>query len=329
MTFRFAPDAPAALAVVAAHDRHEPVRPALAPVDRHPLGQLHAAPCRRGTTTSTISRSSSAWVLRGVDLVEALVELLHGQPALAGGAAEDLRVALAVGVGRAQRGERVVGHSPQRTVRAMGRITLHQGDITQRRGSRRDRQRRQLVPARRRRRGRGDPPRGRAGAARGVPHAGRLQDRRREAHGRGQAAGAARDPRGRAGLARRLERRAGAAGLLLPAGDRTGRRGRRRAGRVPGDLDRRLRLPARGGRARSRCAPRARRWTRTRRSTRRASGSSTTTRTARSRPRFERRGERPADAGGSRRATSASPTRGRRRCTWWRRWTACRRCAGC
>ena len=36
--------------------------------------------------------------LGGVDLVEALVELLHGQPALAGGRAEDLRVALAVGV---------------------------------------------------------------------------------------------------------------------------------------------------------------------------------------------------------------------------------------
>ena len=55
----------------------------------------------------------------GVDRVETLVELLHGQPAFAGGVAEDLRVALAVRVGRAQLGERVVGHSPQRTFRAM------------------------------------------------------------------------------------------------------------------------------------------------------------------------------------------------------------------
>ena len=50
---------------------------------------------------------------------------------------------------------------------------------------------------------------------------------------------------------------------------------------------------------------------------------------ARSRPRFERRGERPADAGGDAASRSASRTPGRRRCTWWRRWTACPRCAAC
>ena len=55
----------------------------------------------------------------GVHRVEALVELLHGQSAFAGGVAEDLRVALAVRIGRAQLGERVVGHSLQRTFRAM------------------------------------------------------------------------------------------------------------------------------------------------------------------------------------------------------------------
>ena len=71
--------------------------------------------------------------------------------------------------------------------------------------------------------------------------------------GAGRLPGAARDPRRRAGLARRVGGRAGAARVLLPAGDRTGRGGRRRAGRVPGDLHRRLRLPARRWRRRSRC----------------------------------------------------------------------------
>ena len=124
------------------------------------------------------------------------------------------------------------------------------------------------------------------------------------------------------------QRRAGAAGLVLPALDRTGGRARatrgsrsRRsrpgvygypldAGRAGGDRrDARGAGRAPGGRGSALLALRR------------------ATRYARSRPRCERRGERPADAGGVRRARSASPTRGRRRCTWSRRWTACPRCA--
>ena len=59
-----------------------------------------------------------------VDPGQPLVELVHGQPALAGGAPEQLGVVFAVGVGGPQLGERVVGHPSQRTFRAMsGAVT--------------------------------------------------------------------------------------------------------------------------------------------------------------------------------------------------------------
>ena len=114
-----------------------------------------------------------------------------------------------------------------------------------RRGGRRDRQRREREPARRRRGRRRDPPRGRPGAARRVPRAGRLRDRRREDHRRRGPPRPARDPRGRPRLAGWRRRRAGAARRLPPQGDRARRRARLRDRRLPGDLDGRLWLPAR------------------------------------------------------------------------------------
>ena len=75
-----------------------------------------------------------------------------------------------------------------------------------------DRECRERDAARRRGRGRRDPSRGGAGAARRMPAARRLRDRRCEDHFGLPAAGAPRDPHGRAGLARRRPQRAGTAG---------------------------------------------------------------------------------------------------------------------
>src|SRR5581483_6342171 len=110
---------------------------------------------------------------------------------------------------------------------------------------RRDRQRRQREPPRRRRRGRRDPPRRRARDPRGVPPPRRLRDGRREGDDGGGAPGEVRDPRGRAGLARRRAGRGRPPRLVPPPLARARGRARLRHGRVPGDLDRRLRLPAR------------------------------------------------------------------------------------
>ena len=76
---------------------------------------------------------------------------------------------------------------------------------------------------------------------------------RRIARGRGgaddgrQSAGAVRGPHGRPDLGRGRARRQ-AARVLLSQGDRAGRRGRPAVDLVPGDLDRRLRLPEGPGR---------------------------------------------------------------------------------
>ena len=131
---------------------------------------------------------------------------------------------------RAARGARHAarrGPTSRRSTRSSSRLTgrhgrdhVAQGRHHHGQRGRRDRQRRELVAAGRRRRGRRDPPRGRARAGRGVPGAERLQDRRREAHGRVQAAGEARHPHGRAGVERRFQRRGRGARLLLPALDR-------------------------------------------------------------------------------------------------------------
>jgi hypothetical protein len=110
-----------------------------------------------------------------------------------------------------------------------------------------DRQRGEPEAARRRWRGRSDPPR--RGAAARVPRARRLRARPSEDHRRRKARGTTHDPRGRVGLARRRPRRAGAAGRLLHGADRSGRWPRRPPGRLSGDLRGRLRLSAGGCRA--------------------------------------------------------------------------------
>ena len=94
--------------------------------------------------------------------------------------------------------------------------------------------------------------------------------------GAGRAAGAARDPRRRAGLARRVERRAGALASCYRRAIELAAEAGRRARRVPGDLDRASTAIRWSAAARSRSGRRARRWTRTRRSRKRASGCSAT-----------------------------------------------------
>ena len=103
--------------------------------------------------------------------------------------------------------------------------------------------------ARRGRRGRRHPPRGGTAAPGSVPPAGRLSNRRGENHARLPPAGALRDSHRGPDLARRRPRRAGAAGLLLPAQPGAGGRPRRAQRGLPGHQHRRLRLPAAGRRA--------------------------------------------------------------------------------
>ena len=111
---------------------------------------------------------------------------------------------------------------------------------------------------------------------RGVPRSGRLRAGRREADRRRQPAGALRHPRRRPDLARRRRGRGRAARVVPPPRGRARRRARLHVARVPGDLDRRVRLSGRAGRAGRDRARRRRRSQRTRRSS--SSGSSSATR---------------------------------------------------
>ena len=90
-------DAPAALALAAAHDRHEPARAALAARDRHPRARA-AGRVVAGDDDVGDQPLQLAVGARLVDGGQALLELVHRQPALAGGLAQDFGVAFAVGV---------------------------------------------------------------------------------------------------------------------------------------------------------------------------------------------------------------------------------------
>ena len=111
--------------------------------------------------------------------------------------------------------------------------------------SRCHRQCRQQLAARRWRRRRCDPPRRRSGPRRGMPHAPRLQNRRRQDHPRLSPAGAPCHPHGRSGVAGRRPRRGRSPRLVLPRITRAGGRSPAGVDRLSGDLDGDLSLPRR------------------------------------------------------------------------------------
>ena len=125
------------------------------------------------------------------------------------------------------------------------------------RARRRDRQRRRHVAPGRGRRRRRHPPRRRPVAAGGLPRAGRLRVRRRQAHPRLRPAGEMGDSHRWPDLGGRHERRGPAPRQLLPPLPRGRRRARRGLDRVPRDQHRRLPLPGHRGRAGSRSRPSA------------------------------------------------------------------------
>jgi hypothetical protein len=97
---------PAAAAVAAAHDRHEPARAALPAPDRQPVGgRLRHLVGHYDVDDEPLDLRARA---RRVGGVEPLVQLLHREPALAGGAAQRVGGPLPVGVGGAQLGQRLV-----------------------------------------------------------------------------------------------------------------------------------------------------------------------------------------------------------------------------